>query len=202
MAFVTGFLTPTLIPYFAWGEDLVHSFAIAALARYCISLHGTWLVNSAAHIWGARPYDVSIGARENSYVIVAAIGEGYHNYHHTFPWDYATSEYGTKWNMTAWFIERMAAIGQAYQLKTTSPSMIEARVRRTGDRMCDRNGGKYDDECEREANVDEASAECESGNGPHGPKDPKVDLNGGRREPNFNCIDATLETINTKVHDD
>lgn len=28
-----------------------------AVIRYVLSLNFTWLVNSAAHIWGNRPYD-------------------------------------------------------------------------------------------------------------------------------------------------
>jgi stearoyl-CoA desaturase (delta-9 desaturase) len=41
-------------------------------------------VNSAAHKWGNTPYDQRIEARE---CIVRHLlqGEGFHNYHHTFP---------------------------------------------------------------------------------------------------------------------
>lgn len=41
-------------------------------------------VNSAAHKWGNKPYDQQIEARE---CIVRHLlqGEGFHNYHHTFP---------------------------------------------------------------------------------------------------------------------
>ena len=33
---------------------------------------------------------------ENLFVAFGAIGEGFHNYHHTFPQDYSTSEFGCK----------------------------------------------------------------------------------------------------------
>ncbi len=44
-----------------------------------------WLVNSLAHMKGSRPYDHNIASRENFSVIYLSLGEGYHNYHHTFP---------------------------------------------------------------------------------------------------------------------
>lgn len=58
---------------------------------------------------------------------------GFHNYHHTFPWDYRTSELGWKINLTSMFIEAMAYIGQAYDLKTVPPAVVEKRKLRTGD---------------------------------------------------------------------
>lgn len=86
LAALCGFVLPTLIPWYFWSEQLMVAYMMAALARYCISLHITWLVNSAAHMWGNQPFDTTIGARENKYVSIGSLGEGFHNYHHTFPW--------------------------------------------------------------------------------------------------------------------
>ncbi|GIY25932.1 acyl-CoA desaturase [Caerostris extrusa] len=88
----------------------------AGFFRYVICLHFTWCVNSLAHMWGNKPYDKNISAVETKWVSAFAIGEGFHNYHHTFPWDYATSELGYKYNFTTLFIDCMAYLGQAYDL--------------------------------------------------------------------------------------
>lgn len=132
LAFVCCILLPTYIPTVLWGESWVTAFMIAGLARYCISLHVTWLVNSAAHLWGNRPYDRFIGARENKYVAFGALGEGFHNYHHTFPWDYSASELGWTWNFSTMFIDLMACLGQAYERRSVSPEIIKSRIKRTG----------------------------------------------------------------------
>lgn len=73
--------------------------------------------------------------RENMFVVSIALGEGWHNYHHTFPWDYKAAELGNEtWgNFTAQFIETMAKYGWAYDLKTVSKELVEKRVKRTGD---------------------------------------------------------------------
>lgn len=75
-----------------------------------------------------------INPAENFSVAIFALGEGWHNYHHTFPWDYKTAEFGRySVNFTAAFIDLMAKIGWAYDMKTVSEDMIKKRVERTGD---------------------------------------------------------------------
>ena len=82
--------------------------------------------------YGMKPYDTSIGPVENMGVSVLALGEGFHNYHHTFPYDYSTSEWGMRLNLTTAFIDTMAALGLAYDLRRPSPKVLEARILRTG----------------------------------------------------------------------
>ncbi|KFM58674.1 Stearoyl-CoA desaturase 5, partial [Stegodyphus mimosarum] len=133
LAVLCCFVIPAAIPYYSWGEDwYVCVFAIGFF-RFMISLHFTWFVNSAAHLWGNKPYDKYSSATESNWVSALAIGEGFHNYHHTFPWDYATSELGYKYNFTTFFIDCMSYIGQAYDLKTANPELVHQRKLKTGD---------------------------------------------------------------------
>ncbi|GBL75235.1 Stearoyl-CoA desaturase 5 [Araneus ventricosus] len=122
-----------MIPVWCWGETVWNSFFISAMARYCVSINSTFLVNSAAHTYGDQPFDKYIKARENPVVALLAIGEGWHNYHHVFPWDYATSELGYTLNLTKVFIDAMAIIGLAYDLKTANPNAITDRKMKYGD---------------------------------------------------------------------
>ncbi|KAG9509488.1 Acyl-CoA desaturase, partial [Fragariocoptes setiger] len=127
------FVLPTMLPHYLWDESFYNAFYVCAIFRYCFLLHATWLVNSAAHFWGRRPYDATMNPAENPTVSCFALGEGFHNYHHTFPWDYATSELGYKFNLSKIFIDAMAAIGWAYDRKVVSPDQIKQRKYRTGD---------------------------------------------------------------------
>lgn len=116
-----------------WGETFVNAWHMNML-RYVINLNVTFLVNSAAHIWGYKPYDQSILPAQNVAVSIATFGEGFHNYHHAFPWDYRTAELGNNYlNVTTKFIDFFASIGWAYDLKTVSSDIIEGRMKRTGD---------------------------------------------------------------------
>lgn len=133
------FAVPTLVPWYLWGESLSVGYFIPGLLRYTMVLNATWLVNSAAHMWGNRPYDQSINPRENRFVAFSAVGEGFHNYHHTFPFDYATSEFGVKMNLTTAFIDLMCFLGLASDRKRVSKQMALARAKRTGD-GCHKSG--------------------------------------------------------------
>ncbi|XP_034827051.2 acyl-CoA Delta-9 desaturase-like [Maniola hyperantus] len=130
---VIGFVIPSYIPTF-WGEKFEISFMISGVLRYVLTLHGTWLINSAAHMWGSKPYDKNIAPVENPALSIITHGEAFHNYHHTFPWDYKAAELGNySANFTTFFIDRMAKIGWAYDLRTVTPELIKKRVERTGD---------------------------------------------------------------------
>jgi len=130
---VMCFIFPAIVPYILWEEDLSTSFFTCSLLRYCLALNATWLVNSAAHMWGNRPYNVNINPVENFFVTFSAIGEGFHNYHHQFPHDYSASEFGWKLNPTTFFIDCMQKIGQASHLKKVPLDLVKRRMVKTGD---------------------------------------------------------------------
>lgn len=69
------FLVPTWVPWFLWDESLWVGYFVPCLMRYALVLNATWLVNSAAHMWGNRPYDRNINPSENRFVAFSAIGK-------------------------------------------------------------------------------------------------------------------------------
>lgn len=85
---------------------------------------------------------------DNKLVAVLALGEGWHNYHHTFPWDYKTGELSSyRTDLTTLFIECMAKIGWAYDLKTSGTAeVMKRRIQRTGDGTHQIWGKKDEDE--------------------------------------------------------
>ncbi|GLH12577.1 Acyl-CoA Delta(11) desaturase, partial [Gryllus bimaculatus] len=128
------FIIPTIIPVYVWNETWENAWFVAMVLRYTLSLNGILLVNSAAHMWGNKPYDKSIKPAENPAVSFLATGEGWHNYHHTFPWDYKPAELGNyRANFATAFIDFFALIGWAYDLKTVPASSIQNRMARSGD---------------------------------------------------------------------
>lgn len=133
------FVIPTVVPWYFWGESWVTALMVSGFFRYTIVLHITWFVNSLAHWVGSKPFDKRIFPVQNGLVAFLAMGEGWHNYHHVFPWDYRTSELGgwftalLNLNFTTTMIDLMALTGQVYDRKTISKDMWERRMNRTGD---------------------------------------------------------------------
>lgn len=73
-----------------------------------------------------------LSPRENALVTFITSGEGAHNYHHRFPWDYKTSERG-KYNPSTWILDLFAKIGWAYDLKEPSQELLKKVIQNNGD---------------------------------------------------------------------
>ncbi|EDW59212.1 acyl-CoA Delta(11) desaturase [Drosophila virilis] len=128
------FVLPTLVPVYCWNETWYHAFVHQCIFRYVFSLNFTWSVNSAAHLWGSRPYDKRIMPSENIYVSIMAMGEGWHNYHHVFPWDYKAAELGDyKVNMTTMLLDTFQRIGWAWDMKQPSKELVRRTLEKYGD---------------------------------------------------------------------
>jgi len=125
-------ILPTMIPWCIWNESLRNAFFISSALRYAFTLNAAWCVNSFAHMWGTRPYDESIASAESLTAVISSGGEGFHNFHHTFPQDYNTSEFFSLLNVTSMFINAWAWFGLAYDLKTVSKESVLKRRMRSG----------------------------------------------------------------------
>lgn len=105
--------------------DILASLLLAGLLRLVLSQHFTYLINSLAHMWGRQPYSRANSARDNTFLALITYGEGYHNYHHKFQWDYRN---GVKWwhyDPTKWMIRGCSWVGLTKDLKRCSVAQIE-----------------------------------------------------------------------------
>ena len=109
------FGVPGLYGMWRYGSFMRGLLIFGAL-RWVMELHATWCVNSVAHTFGYRPYTKDIRPCESFVTALVANGEGWHNWHHTYPFDYATAEHGTllQLNTTKILIDGLAVIGQTY----------------------------------------------------------------------------------------
>uniref|UniRef100_A0A1B6L296 Fatty acid desaturase domain-containing protein n=1 Tax=Graphocephala atropunctata TaxID=36148 RepID=A0A1B6L296_9HEMI len=70
---------------------------------------------------------------ESELVSMFSLGEGWHNYHHTFPWDYKAAELGQTHNITTALLDQFARWGWAYDLRAATAAMVQHRVTKRGD---------------------------------------------------------------------
>jgi stearoyl-CoA desaturase (delta-9 desaturase) len=124
----TGFLLPLLLGGMygrPWG-----SFLWGGLLRMVLFHHITFLVNSAGHSLGTQPYSEQNSSRDNWWLAVLMFGGGYHNFHHTFPGDYCSSEAWYQCDPTKWWIWSLSRVGLTWRLKRTSAqAIVRARMR-------------------------------------------------------------------------
>lgn len=119
-----AFILPAIISNCLYGESMLNGFLILGVLRYTVILHATGTFNSLSHLYGKRPNKEDIQPANNPIVNIISLGEGDHNFHHTYPFDYANSEY--EWyehfNMGKMVIDFFEKIGLAYNLKQKEKS--------------------------------------------------------------------------------
>lgn len=120
---VAGLGIPTLIGAL-FGRPL-GGLLWGGFLRIVVIHHTTFLVNSAAHLYGSRPYTEENSARDNGLLAFITNGEGYHNFHHKFPSDFRNGVRWYQWDPTKWLIALLSYAGLAGDLRKTPKPLIE-----------------------------------------------------------------------------
>ncbi|MGB3193613.1 MAG: acyl-CoA desaturase [Limnoraphis sp.] len=68
------------ISYFIGGLEYLGAFFLSTTLLF----HGVQTVNSLAHIFGTQPFITNDLSRNNGFVALITLGEGWHNLHHAF----------------------------------------------------------------------------------------------------------------------
>ncbi|MGL5251961.1 MAG: fatty acid desaturase [Moraxella sp.] len=105
--------------------DVVGTLLLAGLLRLVLTHHFTFFINSLCHMFGTRPYTDTNTARDNPILALFTWGEGYHNYHHYFQYDYRN---GVKWwqyDPSKWFIYGLSKLGLTSDLKRVPDVTIQ-----------------------------------------------------------------------------
>jgi len=131
------FILPSIVPWYFWNESLLNGYLVPGALRYVWTLHSTWCVNSVAHMIGERPYDPKINPTETLLVSILAVGEGWHNWHHTYPYDYAASELGvlSQYNPTKLVIDLAAWLGLVWNRKRATAVWKATQERRVREHL-------------------------------------------------------------------
>jgi stearoyl-CoA desaturase (Delta-9 desaturase) len=115
---IVGLLLPGLIGL-AIGGTLV-SFATGVLwgglARFFVSNHVTYAINSICHVFGRRRFAVADESRNVAWLSVPTFGESWHNNHHAFPRSYT---HGMRWyevDISAMVIRGLERLGLAWDV--------------------------------------------------------------------------------------
>ena len=114
---VSGVLLPTAIGW-ALG-DALGAFLVAGGLRLVFVYHVTFSINSFAHTLGTQPYSDRNSSRDSFVAALLSMGEGYHNFHHTFPADYRNGVRAYQFDPSKWTIRLLSMVGMTRNLKRT-----------------------------------------------------------------------------------
>ncbi len=105
--------------------DLWGMLLLAGVARLFISHHFTFFINSLAHVWGKQPYSDQNSSKDNALLAFLTMGEGYHNYHHSFQRDYRNGIHWWQFDPTKWLIRSLSWFKLTRNLYRTPLEHIE-----------------------------------------------------------------------------
>lgn len=94
--------------------------------RLVVVHHATFLINSAAHYFGKQTYSDQTSAKDNWLLAFFSFGEGYHNFHHSFPSDYRNGIAWYHWDPSKWMIHSLSFVGMTWQMKKTKKSLLDS----------------------------------------------------------------------------
>ena len=123
LVLITNFGIPLLLGI--WHGDVIGMMLVVGFMRLVLSHHFTFFINSLAHIWGRRPYSDSHSARDNGFLAFLTYGEGYHNFHHEFQFDYRNGIRWWQFDPTKWLIKSLNVLGLASDLRKVAEERIE-----------------------------------------------------------------------------
>ena len=123
LAFLVGLVLPGALGLL-WG-DPVGAILWATCIRLMVQYHITFSINSLAHMIGYQPYSVNNTARDSTITAFLTFGEGYHNFHHRFPFDYRNGVRFFHFDPTKWAVWCFSKIGITSNLKRVSKQRIE-----------------------------------------------------------------------------
>jgi stearoyl-CoA desaturase (Delta-9 desaturase) len=108
--------------------NVLEMLLLAGFLRLVLGHHFTFFINSLAHKWGRQPFTDENSARDNGLLALLTCGEGYHNFHHLFQYDYRNGVRWWQYDPTKWLIATLSWMGLAGKLKRASNFRIEQAI--------------------------------------------------------------------------
>ena len=121
---MTSCPTVLLALAFLWlggGHALLWGYFVSTVLLW----HGSFAINSLAHLWGKRRYATSDDSRNNWLLALLTTGEGWHNNHHHYQ---SSANQGFRWweiDVTFYVLRLLEALGLIWDLRRPPREVVE-----------------------------------------------------------------------------
>lgn len=105
-------------------QMLVWGFFISTVLLY----HGTFTVNSLAHIFGKRRFATEDNSRNNLFVALITLGEGWHNNHHFYPSSERQGFYWWEVDVSHYTLRALSWLGVVWDLRTPPANVTSMQI--------------------------------------------------------------------------
>jgi stearoyl-CoA desaturase (delta-9 desaturase) len=102
---------------FVWG------FLVSTVALY----HATYTINSLSHQFGSRRFDTGDDSRNNWFLALLTLGEGWHNNHHHYPGSARQGFYWWEIDLAYYGLKALAAVRVISHLKPVPERILQRK---------------------------------------------------------------------------
>ncbi len=102
------------------------------LSTVCL-WHSVFLINSLAHIWGSRRFETTDTSRNNFWLALLTMGEGWHNNHHRYAHLARQGLYWWEIDASYYILRGLAKLHIVWDLKEPKPEWLTDRAVQTVD---------------------------------------------------------------------
>jgi stearoyl-CoA desaturase (delta-9 desaturase) len=113
-----------LMLYFIGGwQYVIWGYFISTVILY----HATFLINSLAHTYGKQKFDTGDDSRNNWWLALITLGEGWHNNHHYWPSSARQGFHFKEVDITYFLLKCLEKVGLIWSLRTPPKEVANVR---------------------------------------------------------------------------
>ena len=120
---IPGFALAGLCYWIDGLSGVVWGFLVSTVLLY----HGTFLVNSACHLWGTRRYRTTDQSKNLWWAAILTLGEGWHNNHHHYQ---SCARQGFRWwevDVSYYGIRILGLLGLVWDIREPTAKALAAK---------------------------------------------------------------------------
>ncbi len=116
---VPGVALAALLLYFGGLPAFIWGFCISTVAVW----HVTFSINSLTHMFGGRRYATKDDSRNNLWLAILTLGEGWHNNHHYYKTSTRQGFFWWEVDVSYYVLKALSAVGLVWDLREPSPKV-------------------------------------------------------------------------------
>jgi stearoyl-CoA desaturase (delta-9 desaturase) len=90
--------------------------------------HGTFFINSLAHVWGSRRYETTDTSRNNPLLALITLGEGWHNNHHHYMNSANQGFFWWEFDISYYSLRALALVGIVRDLRRPPAHVLREKL--------------------------------------------------------------------------
>ncbi len=108
-----------------WGVSGMQLVVWGFFISTVVLAHATFTINSLAHRFGKRRFETRDQSRNNFWLALITLGEGWHNNHHRYPGSVRQGFYWWEVDITYMILKMMAFLGIVWDLRPAPARILE-----------------------------------------------------------------------------